>query len=239
MSTFALYFASQLLTEAGWPRRLGIFKKSVGYDTWLVDSAYAQSIDWGAALGAGRPSLALQMIAEMYRDRDWGSDDAPDMKVFLESAPENWRTAASPQDAVPPPEFAEGAATLSVEQFQDRQMATAVEPLLCQALLWGLSNPDRFEDWYGSMVADNESTPPVDSDDDGVEVEDLYRSLEPETESMPPVRSFGLEVDNLPPLPKFLDDSEQVVHDYERDVGPLHEIPPRLLADAKALGWRV
>ena len=80
MSIFALYFATQLLREVGWPRKLGMFKGE-GYDAVVADAVLAQSIDWGAAIGAGRPRVALQMIAEMFRDRDWEGDDAPDVKI--------------------------------------------------------------------------------------------------------------------------------------------------------------
>ena len=54
MSILAFYFASQLLGEAGWPRKLGRFKGE-GYDAVMVDMAFAQSIDWAAGLGAGGP----------------------------------------------------------------------------------------------------------------------------------------------------------------------------------------
>src|SRR6478736_1164029 len=102
MSTFAFYFTTQLLREAGWPRKLVRFKGE-GYDTTVVDFAFAQSIDWGAALGARRPRIALQMIAEIFRDRDWEGDDAPNVKAYVEGgkqreAPSS--TGASPQEAV-------------------------------------------------------------------------------------------------------------------------------------------
>jgi hypothetical protein len=102
MSIFAFYFTAQLLREAGWPRKLGRFK-GVGYDTSVADAALAQSIDWGAALGAGRAPLALQMIAEMFRDRDWEGADAPNVVMVVEGETQDtWATAASPQQAVPP-----------------------------------------------------------------------------------------------------------------------------------------
>jgi hypothetical protein len=215
MSIFAFYFAAQLLQEAGWPRKLGMFK-SEGYDTSIVESAYAQSIDWGAALGAGRPRLALQMIAEMLRDRNWEGDDAPDVKVVVEGSQETWSKTASPQEAAQPLELAKhwGKSTISVQEFTDRRLLPMMDQVLLEALLWGLSNPDRFDAWYTSNVADHES-------------------------KLPLMRSAGVDVGELPSLPQFYEDSEQIVRDYERDIGPLRSIPPKLLADAEALGWRV
>lgn len=180
MSIFALYFATQLLREMKWPRKLGMFK-GVGYTTFIADTALAQSIDWGAALGAGHPRLALQMIAQMFRDRDWEGDDAPDVKAFVgtASAREPWATAASPQEAVEPLQLAKvwPKSTIIEEQFEDRRLSAEMEQLLLEALLWGLSNPDRFEAWYSSYLAHLES-------------------------KLPMARSAGLEVGELRSLPQ-------------------------------------
>jgi hypothetical protein len=212
MSIFAFYFASNLLLEMGWPRKLGRFK-GMGYDAIIVDAAYAQSIDWGASLGAGRPRLSLQMIAHMFRDRDWEGDDAPNVKAFVEAAIEDsWAAAASPQEASTPTQLAERMSTISFEQFNDVRAGRLMDQFLLGALLWGLAYPDRFETWYTARLTDPK---------------------------LPFYRSMGLEIDDMPSLHQFYEDGEQIVRDYEREVDPLPEIPPRLLADAKALGWRI
>jgi CheY-like chemotaxis protein len=48
------------------------------------------------------------MIAEMYRDRDWESDNAPDLKMFVEGVTERppWSTAAAPREAIQPLQLA-------------------------------------------------------------------------------------------------------------------------------------
>jgi len=219
VSIFAFYFSSGLLSEMGWPRKLGRFK-GVGYDATMVDLVFARSIDWGASLGAGRPHVALQMIGEMFRDRDWDSEDGPNVKIFVEGRREDeaqwgpWQSADSPQEAVPSKaQFAKGMSALTPEQFLGLKVAT--EPYLFNALLWGLDNPDRFEAWYGSYVADYESRVPL-AHKAGLEIDDKF--------------SF---------LSESFENSEHVIRSYERDIGPLPSIPPRLLSDAEALGWRV
>jgi hypothetical protein len=217
-SVLALYFASGLLAEMGWPRKLGMFKGE-GYDTSLADMAVGNAIDWGAALGAGRPRLAVQMIAEILRDYDWEGDDPPNIKAIVDGASEegSWSTAASPQEAVhliPPVNVAWPKSTISVEEFRDRQLSGAMEWFLLKALLWGLSNPDRFEAWYSSRRED-------------------YDSM------LPKAQAAGLEVGESVSLPEWFEASEEVVRDYERDIRPLPSIPPRLSADAEELGWRV
>ncbi len=217
MSIFAFYFATGLLQEAGWPRKLGRFK-GVGYDATMVDLAFAQSIDWGASLGAGRPEIALQMIAHMFRDRDWEGAEAPNVRVFVEGRREDeaqwgpWQSAEAPQEAVPSKvQFAPGMSVLTHEQFLELKQPT--EPYLFNALLWGLDNPDRFGSWYATQAADRESR-------------------------LPQMRKAGLEIADPPPLAEFFESSEQIVHRYERDLDPLPSPPAGLLADAEALGWR-
>ena len=188
----------------------------------MVDLVFAQSIDWAASLGAGRPHIALQMIAEMLRDNDWEADDALDAKMFVAEARREekprwgpWRSADSPREAVPSKvQFGTGMSALSQEQFLGLKQAT--EPYLLNALLWGLDNPERFEAWYSSQTADYESMLPL-------------------------MHKAGLEIDDqLPSLSEWFENSEQVVRNYERDIGPLpSSLPAKLLADAEALGWRV
>lgn len=213
-------FAKRLLHEAGWPRKLGRFKGE-GYDMRMVDLAIAEAMTWGAALGAERPSLALQMIAEMYDDRDWEGEDAPNVKVYVEELRENtespWNTAASPQEAVHLQPWADIGAALSVEQFDRRDFRVTLDTLLFRALTWGLEHPDRLEAWYSAQKAGDESVLPLATE-------------------------AGVELDGgLPSLAEFVEAGEQVIRDYEQfgKKSELAPVPPRLLADAEALGWRV
>lgn len=213
MSIFGFFLVTSLLREAGWPRKQGIFGAEA-YDTAIADSAIDQMVDWGAAIGAGRPRLALQMIAEMLRDRDWESADAPDVKVFIDSVQGSWSAALSPRDAVQPIRLAEHfGRSIRLKDFKDSRLRAALEQHLLEALLWGLSNPNRFEVWYASTAAHRESM-------------------------LPEMRRAGPNAEQLPTLPQFLEDSAQILRDYEREIGPLPSIPPRLLADAQALGWK-
>src|SRR4051794_8866336 len=104
----------------------------------MVDVAIAQSVDWGGALGAGRPRLALQMISEMFRAR-WDSDQPPNVKLFVEGSRDRWSAAASPGDAVRPSQFGEHGSTISWQEFNDPKWRPIMEQWVFHALLWGLS----------------------------------------------------------------------------------------------------
>src|SRR5690242_1363608 len=120
MSLFAYHFTRRLLHEAGWPRKLGLFKGE-GYDARLVDAVFAQAIIWAAALGAERPTLAVQMLAEQFVDKDWEGEGAPNVRTYVEDKREEadsaWNTAVSPEEAVQLIPLAGPTAALSVEQF--------------------------------------------------------------------------------------------------------------------------
>jgi hypothetical protein len=213
MSILGFYFVSSLLREAGWPRKQGLFKGE-GFDTFIVDATIDQMVDWAAALGAGRPRLALQVIGEMFRDRDWTGDDAPHIKTFIDGVQWNNSANLAPHEVVQPFRVASLGKSMSLKDFKDARIRGALEQQLLEALLWGLSNPDRFTTWYVFNAQHQES-------------------------SLPFMRKAGLVVDALPTLPQFFQDSEQILRDYEREVSVLPPIPPRLMADAVALGWKL
>ena len=156
MSMFGYYFVELLLRDAGWPRKLILFKGE-GYNTGVADAVIDQMVDWAASLGARRPALALQVIAEMSRDGDWTSD-APQIKGFIDGVRESWdRTPnAAPREIVQPIRL-QGAfgISISVKNLQDARVP--LEQNVLWALLWGLANPARFRAWYESESENNES----------------------------------------------------------------------------------
>lgn len=234
MSIFGFYFVTGLLREAGWPRRKGFFDSTAVIDIIILDGAIDQMVDWAAVLGAGRPTLALQTIAEVFRDRDWSGDDRPNIKAFIESAradKESWRATGgfAPHDVVQRTRFAgdgyhqaaEGilktgtkwkAPTMPVKEFKELRLP--LEHWFLEGVLWGLANPEAFETWYQTDYHDKMT-------------------------GLPQMREAGLAVDPLPDLPECLANSEEILRNYERDIGPLPAVPESLLADAQALGRQV
>lgn len=215
MSIFGIYFVGGLMREAGWPKQKGIFRKKV-YDTTLLDSAIHQMIEWSAALGAGRPILALHVIAEIFRDRDWNNENAPNIERFIQSVKakdELWCSTGdvAPQDVVRPVRFAQGGSTLDAKALTADQFGLSLEHWFLQGLLWGFANPDAFEKWYQAR-------------------------FELQSAQMDRVLQAGLEIGELPDFQQFLKDCEELVRSYERDIGPLPEIPEPLVVDARALG---
>jgi len=216
MSIFGYYFVSSLLREAGWPSKQGVFRGEA-YDTTIADAAIDQMVDWAASLGAGRTGIALQIIAEIFRDRDWEGEGAPRIETFITGARESWdrMPKAALRQIVQPIRLASAFGTsITPQNFQDSRLQTALEQNVLEALLWGLANPDRFAMWYAGAAQRQQS-------------------------SLDVMRKAGLATGPLPALPEFFDQSEAVVRNYEREVGTLPEIPKKLLFDARALGVKV
>lgn len=213
MSIFGFYFVSTLLRETGWPKKQGIFKKEV-IDTTILDSTIDQMVDWAAALGAGRPNLALQIIAEMFRDRDWEGSDAPSIEHFISgmrSSNESWTTSSgrAPHDIIVPTKFSKTGASMPAKALND--VRSGLEHFVLEGILWGLANPDAFENWF------------------------VARHRE-QTNQLPMMSEAGLEIGALPDLQEFLANSEQILRGYEAEIGPLQPIPAKLIADASKIG---
>lgn len=211
MSLLGFYFVHNLLREAGWPRKQGLFGGE-SYDPSMVDMATVQMIDWAAAVAAGRPERGLQMIAEIFRDRDWSADDAPKITVFLDEVRDKWGQAGTgPSDDIEHAEFAKNWKSMSVKDFTDARIRNILEQLCLDALLWGLDRPAAFADWY-------------------------KRKGERHAQMAPLQERAGLQVDAPPPLDQFFADCAEVLNGYEAEVGSLPAIPERLLNDARSVG---
>lgn len=211
MSVFGLYFVGNLLREAGWPRKQGLFGRE-SYDSIVLDAAMVQMINWAASLGAGRPVRALQMIAEMNRDRDWSGPDAPRIKDFLDEVGDAWgNDGAGPSDDIEGAIFQKHGKSISAQDFTQPQMRNILEQLCLDGLLWGLGYPDAFARWYQAQIERHEA--------------------------MSPVRErAGLKIDPPLPLEQFFDDNAAILEEYESEIGMLPAVPERLVSDARSLG---
>ena len=213
MSMFGLYFVRSLIHEAGWPRKQGLLRAEV-FDTLIADQAVEQMIDWAAALGAGRPRSALEALGEMFRDRDWTKEGAPNIAMFIAEAQKSWRQDTSVPHEIIKPAFQLAKTfgkSISVKDFMDKRLSMAFEQHVLEALLWGLSNPRRFEQWYtasaNKMLAD-----------------------------LRKMQAAGLAVEEMPSFAEFLQQSEEILRAYETTVGGFAPVPSKLLSDALALG---
>jgi hypothetical protein len=210
---FGFYFVQNLVGQAGWPRKLGFFGGLV-YDNLIVDQVIDQMLGWGASLGAGRPKLSLQMIAEMFRDRDWDGDHPPDVKMVIDGSRAEWNKApeGGPSEVIKPWRLSRTMGkTMPAKNLADRKLIAALEELCLESIMWGLGNPDRVKAWYTTHRAKTHAR-------------------------LPDMQEAGLQVDELPELDESLEQCASILRDYERDIQPLPPIPQKLLRDAEVIG---
>jgi hypothetical protein len=156
------------------------------------------------------------MVAEMFRDRDWNAEDAPNIAMFVEEARANWNATppgAAPHDIIEAVPFSKNfGKSMNIEAFNDNRARAILEQWCLEGLLWGLANPSEFAAWYA-----------------------MHMKRYAETSTF--ARQSGLAIDAAPQeLSHLVQDGERILRDYEREVQQLPQIPPRLLSDAQAIG---
>jgi hypothetical protein len=216
MSIFGYFYIVYLLKEMDWPRKRGFFRQ-LAYDTTVVDMAIDQMIQWAAALGAGRPLLALQMIAEMNRNQDWDSEDAPQIIKAINIARKQWdqKLNASPQEIIAPIRFEKKYGKyIHPNVLGDKFILKMTEGYVLLGLLWGLVNKARFIRWYSEEHKRFETR------------KELYNQMK-------------LNVESPPIIGEYYQQCGEIVRAYEQKFNMLPKIPNKLLSDAKILGIEV
>ena len=203
-ATIALYFVTTRLRAAGWPRRRGLLRKH-RFDATAVDATVDEMIDWAAALGAGRPVLAVQMAARIVSDGTSQGEDVPTMEACVDHARMavlRGPTDVAPHERVQPIRFAETVgAILPQSTLSNRHVRVALDQWCLDGIAWGLANPREFETWYQSILRSSGSAPVAATDTQGKTVGDVSEFF---TVSEHVIRVFETDIGRLPSPPSEL-----------------------------------
>lgn len=209
MSAFGSYVSATALVALGAPRRKSFFNSTAVVDSVLADVVIDQMLDWAVALGACRPTVALQAIATIFRDRDWEGPNAPNILEFTCGADNGWLIDRPPfHRAIRQSlSFAKHSKIITVKQLTDPVLRTALEEMCLEGFLYGLTHPKTFETWFASHASEQSS------------------------------RHRALGVHSCPPatLDGFLADADKMLAGYQNEYGALSPIPGRLWADAQTV----
>jgi hypothetical protein len=212
MSFFAYHYIEGVLVESGGPKRKSFFSSEAVFDSNLVDTVAEQMIDYASALGACRSKIALQIISNMFKDKDWDSNDSPKILDFINKR-EEWKTEniLAPHEIIKLPSFVEHfGKTISVSDL--KKMQSNLEQEFLFALLWGLANPDKFKLWFEKKFTEDKKILEV-------------------------AQKAGLDVDSIPTLQEYLLACDKVIKNYEQKMGNLPTtLPSKLIIDAEKLG---
>lgn len=202
----------------GWPRKRGLFRQPC-IDTTILDSSVDGMIDWAASIGAGRPHLALQVIAYIFKDKDWEGSDAPKIKLLIEETRPVYQErmiksgSHAPHAITRVTHFAKHCGvSVKAKWLQDVRIRNILEQEFLGGLLYGLGSPNLFESWW------KDERQQFDKD-------------------LPMLQKAGVDVGTaLPPLSEYYANSEQIIRNYEQEMAiQLPSIPRKLLSDAKAV----
>lgn len=215
-SIFSFYYITGLLDHMGWPKRRSLFNSEAVINSLILDSAVDQMIDWSASIGACRPDLALQIIATMFRENDWNSENSFNIPKVVNDSKSLWneRGNKNPKDIVQPMRFSKLKDVVSSKDFKNKDTQFLLEQYFFESLIWGLVNPSSFKVYYET----NEKK---------------------QRDQLPLYKKAGLEIDSISTLGQILKEGEEILRGYEKEIRPLSPIPQRLIKDALSLGIEV
>lgn len=217
MPAYGKYYINGVLGATKWPRKQGVLGKEV-VDVTILDVSIDQMVDWAAAIGAGRPKLAVQVLASLYNDRGWDTDHPPDVEMFVGMQDEEFKNkrlnlnSTSPHDLLAPYHFAKNSAkTVPFKQLSDPKIEEILETTFMAALLYGFNHPVEFKNWYKYNL-------------------DEFESEKPKYEMI------GSPVQDLPSLDELFSNAEDIINLYYQECGATLPLPhPKLLAVAKKI----
>lgn len=146
---FPDFFVNGMLRAENWPREIGRFKKKWVVDAQIVDSMCFQLAQLGVTLGATRPRLALQLLADIFRTRDWEKKPLSALLVDLDpSARISAAPAQKPWHSIVTLRLAEYGASMGEQLIPWELLAhenyRAELSISCAAgLVWGLIHPSE------------------------------------------------------------------------------------------------
>lgn len=210
--TFPDFLFFGMLREANWPRKTGTFKKTEAVDPRFVDFLMVRVAEMSVTLGAGSPKLAAQLLADIFRDRDWEDQPLGDLLHDLDPSP---RVAAAPgqrpwnsivtlrlaqQPDITKPEL------MPWEVLTRPQFLVQLQITCAQGLIWGLLHP---EEGLAAIAKQNATL----------------------NERLPIFKNAGLKIDDQFSVPAVADaiaNIEQFIDAYQQEQRPLIPLPAAL-----------
>jgi hypothetical protein len=217
MPAYGTYYIKGVLGATKWPRKLGVLAKEV-VDVTILDVSIDQMVDWAAAIGAGRPKLAVQVLASLYNDSGWDTDNPPDIEKFIGIQEEELRKKGfkldktAPHVLLEPYHFAKNYNKMVLfKQITDPKIAEILETTFMAALVYGFNHPIEFKNWYKHNL-------------------DEFEAEKPKYEMI------GSPVQDLPTLDELFSNAEDIITLYYQEYGAELPMPhPKLLAVAKKI----
>jgi hypothetical protein len=221
--TFVLYHLVGMLKAMGWPRKLGLplLRKEV-VDGFIVRMAIQEMAEFAVVLGAKQPAVAIRLLADMFRHRDYIQQPAAELWAMLDAT----KTVISHPEVGPAEAIARFIGDSSGKDYgailgkapsqnflpwnfiAGEAISFASEMPFAMALVWGIEHPQE------ALAA----------------CEAKHKEY---SDRLPEMLAAGLKLD--PPYTCPTSDDmcvaiQDVIASFQKEVRPLCAVPPELLA---------
>ena len=210
--SFPTYFLLNMVTNAGWPREEGRFRKKSVVSMMVVSSTFTQLNRIGIVLGAGTPEIALKLLTLGFGRRDWQNRSVDDLiSTFDPHTKITEMASGAPWDDLNPISFKPN----SVKQLEETapwmwlaepQTEASYSTGFIRSLLWGLLHHNEARSLVTTDAAQTAET-----------------SIE--------AQAHGLQLDGQLPddFESWLQNATELVDGYVEAQGALPGIEPSLL----------
>ena len=216
--TFPDFFLFGMLRSMKWPRKTGLLVKKETVDPRIVDNVRFQLCQLGVTLGAGRPRLAAQLLADVLFHRDWAKEPFGELLADLNLDPDPnglpWESIVAARLAKTPDlRVSESVPWAWLER---RELRAIRHMEFAAGLVWGLLHPSETIVLLDRLSAEGE-------------------------EDVPRARRAGLHLDDgfsVPNAEESFQHAEEMVVSYQEECRPLVSLPTAL-ADSPEISARL
>jgi hypothetical protein len=196
------------LKSAGLPKKRSLFNQELIVPSLILDAVIIQMVEFAACIGAFHPKLALRVITAMECSIDFKETVS---RFKLEK---QWINNKDPKGAIFFPRFSQFGEIIAIKYIEDPEILSTLELCFYRSLIWGLINPDNFKKYYSESE------------------KELNEKLSEYTE----YSSIIGQIDHIPTLEEFSENSRSILERYEKLIGSLPKISQSLRDDAISLG---
>lgn len=212
---FPAYFLFGFLNTAGWPRTIGILRRRKVVSHAVVCGAITELVRIAIALGAKKPNIAIKLLANIFRKRNWSQQSAKEMWAKYDPSEQVSNQPDKPPEEIianfpmTVPDFTNPEEVqrdlIAWENVSQEAFSAHYHVVFCQGLIWGLSHPDEASAHYETQ-------------------------RQQFLENLPDMLQAGLAVRPPETFEEFANIMEESVNEFQNEIHPFGEIPQELLS---------
>lgn len=177
--SFPVYFFVGSARAAGWPRKVGLFRRKELIDWCVVVHTYQETLELAMTLGMGPSRRILPLIADCFQERDWSRQTAEELIEQLQHCwggtdfvgePEPFDAVINAHPHLPPwralihreiqREVSLGEKVIPWSSLDEREFLALLHWNFATAMFWDLRNRDRVWRWLNRQHAETSSLLP-------------------------------------------------------------------------------